>query len=94
MTDPNITAFHCTMIGISGTTKVFVKESPPGEFEARVGIAILGFTNRKDDGLKDANPFDEDFRDNYSVGKGKTQEAALEDLKRDMKKTADSFWDE
>lgn len=94
MTDPNITAFTCTSIGIAGTTKVFVKKTEDGGFEARVGIAIFGSTNRKDDGLKDANPFDKDFNDNYASGKGPTEQEALDALKADMEKTADGLWDE
>lgn len=92
MTAPKITAFVCSSLGISGTTQVFVREEPPGAFEARVGVAIMGLTNRKDDGLKDASPFDPDFNDNFAKGLGKTQEEALEALKKDMKNLSESLW--
>jgi hypothetical protein len=92
MSNGNIVAFHCTSIGVAGTTRVFVKEIGPMKFEARVGIAIMGSTNRNDDGLALANPFDEDFHDNYAKGEGATRELALEALKLDMKKIADDIW--
>lgn len=88
----NITAFVCADVGVSGTTKVFVKETSPGEFEARVGIALLGITNMEAEKLKDANPFDEDFHDNYAHGVGKTQQEAIEEMKKDIGKIADSLW--
>ena len=91
----NITAFHCSAIGISGTTRVFVNEIEPGKkYEARVGIAIMGITNRKPEDLAAANPFDEDFHDNFAKGEGPTKELAIEALRDDMKKTADSLWAE
>ncbi len=92
MSDPEITAFHCTSIGVAGTTQVFVKKLADGTFEARVGIAILGGTNMKAEELEKANPFDESFRDNYATGTGKTQQEALDALVADMKKTSESLW--
>lgn len=89
----DIVAFHCTAIGISGTTRVFVKEISPMKYEARVGIAIMGYTNRKSAELAAASPFDEDFNDNYAKGEGPTREKAIEALKDDMKKTADTLWE-
>jgi prophage antirepressor-like protein len=89
------TAFVCSHVGVAGTTRVFVREvGKAGQswFVARVGIAILGYTNRKDAGLKNANPFDEDFRDNYAEGSGDTNDLALEALRKDIEKTAETLW--
>lgn len=93
------TAFICSHVGVAGTTKVFVRPMDmemEGKtmtmFVARVGIAIMGQTNRKDPGLKDANPFDEDFRDNYAEGIGGTHEEALAALRKDIEKTAETLW--
>mgnify|MGYP001586671138 FL=1 len=78
-----VMAFTCRDIGVSGTTKVYVQQWET-EFEARVGIALLGCTNMKDSELENANPFAQDFRDNYARGVGKTQEEALENLKKEV----------
>lgn len=85
-------AFVCSNIGISGTTKVYVIESE-GKYIARVGVAIMGYTNMKAEALANASPFDKDFVDNYAEGEGDTKEAALEALKLDVKKMADSLWE-
>lgn len=83
--------FNCSMIGVAGTTKVFVRKM--GEhFVARVGIAILGSTNMSDGALAVANPFDDSFEDNFAEGIGPTQEAALLDLKKDMGDISESIW--
>lgn len=85
------TVFNCSTVGVAGTTKVFVRQV--GEsFVARVGIAILGSTNMKAADLASANPFDDSFQDNFAEGIGATQEAALQDLKRDMGDIAESIW--
>jgi len=88
----DIVIHHCSHIGVAGTTAVFVKKLPDGNFEARVGIAIMGYTNISLDELENASPFDASFQDNYAAGTGNTEEAALSDLKNDMRKTADSLW--
>jgi hypothetical protein len=91
MSDSEFTVFNCSTIGVGGTTKVFVRKV--GEsYVARVGIAILGSTNMKSADLVNANPFDESFKDNFAEGVGLTQEAALEDMKRDMGDIAESIW--
>jgi hypothetical protein len=86
-----IIAFHCSQVGVAGTTRVFVRKVGQ-EYVARVGIAIFGSTNMTEEELRDADPFSEKFRDNYDEGKGATVGQALEDLKREMKKTAESLW--
>jgi hypothetical protein len=89
------TAFICSHVGVAGTTKVFVRPmESEGKtvFVARVGVALMGTTNRKDPGLKDANPFDEDFHDNYAEGIGATHEEALAALRWDIQKTAEMLW--
>lgn len=87
----NATAFMCSGLGIDGTTRVFVKEVTEG-FEARVGVAIMGSTNRPTEDLRTANPFDEDFQDNYAVGKGSTRQEAIEALKRDIKEMSQTLF--
>lgn len=88
----HVTIHQCSHIGVAGTTAVHVKKLPDGTYEARVGIAIMGSTNMPWDDLKDANPFDDSFQDNFALGMGKTEEEALADMKADMNKTADSIW--
>lgn len=85
------TAFLCTSIGVAGTTRVFVRKVAD-HYVARVGIAIMGSTNRKDEDLKDADPFDEHFNDNYAEGTGNTEAEAIEDLKRDIRETSETLW--
>lgn len=95
MTEEKITAFQCESVGISGTTQVFVRRMAADRgsaFVARVGIAIMGQTNMAPELLKDANPFDESFRDNYCEGVGGTQEEAIAALKRDIEETSQSLW--
>jgi hypothetical protein len=84
-------AFTCQSIGISGTTQGFVKREGD-HYIARVGVAIMGMTNRPAEELKDANPFDPDFRDNYAEGKGATREEAIEALRGDVKSMAEGLW--
>lgn len=88
----HVTIHQCSHIGVAGTTAVFVKKMADGTYEARVGISIMGSTNMPWDDLKDANPFDDSFQDNFAIGIGASKEAALTDLKDDMNKTADSIW--
>lgn len=91
LTAEGFTVFSCSAIGVAGTTKVFVRQVGD-KHVARVGIAILGSTNMKEAELASANPFDESFEDNFAEGVGDTQEAALQDLKRDMGDIAESIW--
>lgn len=86
----------CRALGVSGTTKVFVRETEDDGghpmFTARMGVAILGVTNRKDEGLAEANPFDRDFCDNFVEGVGLTVDDALLALKKDVQSLSDSLW--
>lgn len=84
--------YTCDHVGVAGTTEVFTRQNPGGGWEARVGIAIMGVTNMKDEELEGANPFDEKFRDNYSIGMGATEQEALEALKKDMKDLSSALW--
>ena len=89
----SIRFFQCENIGVSGTTPVAVQMRDDGLFEARVGIALLGYTNMTKEALELCNnPFDPNFHDNYAVGIGRTEGQAIEKLKQDMKETADSLW--
>jgi len=84
-----ITAITCDSVGIVGTTKIFIRQnsgSVTNKFEARVGISIFGRTNMDLHVLENLSPFDKiRFQDNYAKGFGKTQEEAIEDLKRDIR---------
>ena len=85
---------ECAHLGVSGTTKVHCQKQEDGTFECRIGIAILGATNMKEEGFAraDNNPFHALFHDNWASGVGATEEAALEALRADMKVTSDSLW--
>ena len=91
--------FPCNHIGIAGTTDVHVKKhkTQGGHdiYEARCGIAMMGMTNMDEEEFKACNydPFHPDFRDNYCIGRGSTQEKAIEELKKDMKDMANSLWE-
>lgn len=63
-------------------------------WEARVGIALLGVSNRPVEALRDACPFDDDFNDNFARGTGQTEEASLEALRARMESLAESLWAE
>lgn len=89
----DLTFFQCDAVGVDGTTRVAVQRRPEGTYEARVGIALLGVTNVPIASLRDANPFDPDFPDNYARGEGATETAALEALKRSLRETANMLWE-
>lgn len=93
MTDqkPQIRAYTCTHVGISGTTKIHVREVG-GLFVARVGIALMGTTNRPTSELAMADPFEADFNDNYAEGHGTSEQAALDALKTEMEKISEALW--
>ncbi len=82
---------HCNIVGIAGTTPVVIVQHVKDlVYEARVGIALLGQDNGGPERTK--NPFDEQFRDNYAIGKGITEEEALEAMKKNMKNLAAPLW--
>lgn len=85
----------CENIGVSGTTKCHVIQAKNGEYEARIGIAIMGSTNMNDKQFKEAeyNPFHDKFRDNYAYGIGETEELAITAMKNNMRSIANSLWD-
>lgn len=88
-----ISYYCCDTPGLAGTTPVTIKQSAEG-FEARMGFALFGATNMDEDGFRRAqnNPFHDEFHDNYAVGKGATQEAAIEALKREIHEIHESLW--
>lgn len=86
--------FSCKHLGVSGTTNVYVQQvqkEPIGEeiWEARIGIAILGYTNNT---RKVNNPFDSAFHDNLVRGFGTTEQKAKEALVRDAQNISDGLW--
>ena len=87
----SFTFINCAIIGVSGTTRVAVQRRPDGKLAARVGIALLGTTQVPIEALRDANPFDDDFPDNYAEGVGATEAEALTDLKRACREIADGL---
>lgn len=89
--------FHChecSHLGVSGTTKIFTRRNPDGQWEARMGIALIGSTNMDFAGYEAAqhNPFHEKFYDNYAKGLGASEGEALEALKEDVHKISESLW--
>lgn len=84
--------FTCGHIGVAGTTDVHVTKISADEYQARVGIALIGSTNMSEEELEGANPFDDTFHDNYASGNGATVEAAIAAMKLDMNKISDSLW--
>jgi len=92
--EEDIYIFKCENVGVSTKTDIFVKKHNETKYEARCGIALLGFTNMSDLELEQCgkNPFHVDFYDNCCVGIAKTQELAIEAMKQDMKAIADSLW--
>ncbi len=87
-------AFHCPHIGVAKTTEVFTRQNvtrgmtPKGmgeysQWEARVGIAIAG------SGAGDSkDPFAKDFDHNYAVGKGDTEQEAIDKMNEEIQSTA------
>ncbi len=82
---------NCHAMGIAGTTRGFVRRVGD-QYVARIGVAIMGATNRPVEELATASPFDEDFRDNYAEGRGHTHEEAVAALRRDVQGMAESLW--
>lgn len=83
MNEPKITAFTCSAMGVSPTTKAYVRKTDGG-FEARMGVSVLGRTNLIGEQLERMTPFEGGFRDNYVVGEGATEEEALGKMREDM----------
>jgi len=97
--------FCCKHIGISGTTEVFARQetftaqTQRGRitydiWEARMGLAILGTCNTSDEerAACDHNPFHPNWKDNYAKGTGRTQEEAIEALKKDVEEMSNALW--
>ena len=78
----------CTLIGLSFSTRPFIKKIGRTKYEARVGIAILGSCNC----MPDDSPFDLEFNGNYCQGIGTTPMAATFFLFKDIVKMANSLW--
>lgn len=95
-----MTAFVTDSVGISGTTKVYVRKHPfkatPMTFEARVGFAVMGTANMTDEEFKacDYNPFHSKFNDNYAIGWGATEKEAIEELRKELNEMSDGLFAE
>lgn len=89
-----VIVYQCSNVGVAGITDVHIRRIGVDEYEARVGIAIMGSTNMDEAGFEACgyNPFHEKFRDNWASGTGATEAEALDALKADMRQTADSLW--
>lgn len=89
----SISLIACDHVGVNGTTDVAVKQITPDLYEARVGIAIMGYCDFEWlDAHPDATPFDSDFPDNYAVGSGPTRESALIALRTSIREMSESLW--
>lgn len=84
----------CKNVGVAGTTECFIKEHEDGSFEARIGIALMGTTNMKQEHFEacNYNPFHKKFFDNYACGKGNSPEQALENMRKDMRQTSETLF--
>jgi len=81
-------------IGLNGTTPIITQQMPDGSFEARMGIAMFGMTNMKwEDIERIADPFSPEWNDNYSSGKGATEQEARDNLSKDFSEMYESIWD-
>ena len=84
--------------GVSLITPVWasvcvMEDGEPG-WEVRAGVSLLGCLSMTGKQLSaiDRNPFHPGFEDNICLGKGKTQEEAIEDMKGDIRQTSNSLW--
>lgn len=83
-----ISCFICHSPGLAGTTPLTIQRTAGlgwERFEARMGVAIFGYSNLDDEGFERAqyNPFHEEFHDNFVQGDGRTQDEAIEALQED-----------
>ena len=90
----DITVFKCSTIGVAGVTDVHVRQNADGQFEARVGFALMGEMQMtpKEYAACEGNPFHKGYWDNYASGIGSTKEEALEKMKGELREVRDSLW--
>jgi hypothetical protein len=67
--------FTFSGLGTRGTTRVHVRRLASGRWQARCGVAIMGYA--KETTTWESDPFDEDFRDNVLQGEGESEMEAL-----------------
>jgi len=80
-----------TSPGVAIVTQLVVVYWPSREeYEARVGIAIMGNTNFESS--INANPFDPNFHDNIVRGIGPSIDAAIENLRKDLDSMVDTLF--
>ncbi len=91
-----VSAFTDSCMGISTTTETHVIKLPDGQYEARVGFAIMGPPNMSAEQFEACghNPFHPDFRDNYATAKAATVDEAIKLLGADLKNISDGLWAE
>ena len=77
-----LTVYQCKSPGLSGAG-VYIQKVDGG-FEARQAVAFFGSFQMPEEELEkiDYNPFHEDFHDNFSRGIGKTEDEAIQALKK------------
>ena len=87
-------AYLCSAMGVGGTTLCRVLEISPGQFEARMGISLLGTQQMTEEEMEACsyNPFHPDFYDNYASGTGSTEEEAVKAMEQDAKDMSDTLW--
>lgn len=80
-------------LAFSGTTKIHIRFQD-GQYEARVGFAVMGHTNMDEWEYQacGCNPFHPDFNDNYASGVAPTRRKALYLLVCEMKDNSESFF--
>ncbi len=85
-----VSFYCCSNMGLSFVTDLFGRTREDGKYELRRGVALFGrLMDEKSDG---ANPFDENFQDNFVSGEGATREEAFQDFKKNAKSMCDSLW--
>lgn len=87
-------AFGDTCIGVSTTTLAHVMRLPDGQYEARVGFAVMGSTNMDEDDFQKCghNPFHPDFHDNFARAQGAMPDLAVAGLGAKLKEVSDSLF--
>lgn len=82
---------QCHTPGLSSLHEAVVVKRSDGVWEARMGFSLMGHLIDKRD-EPETNPFSDDFRENYGIGKGRTKTKALQALQDDLMSTLCSLW--
>lgn len=84
-------SISCHTPGLSSLHEAVVVKRSDGVWEARMGFSLMGHLIDKRD-EPETDPFSDNFRENYGIGKGSTKAKALEALREDLMSTLESLW--